>query len=500
MSGPISITPIMAQRIEIWPVERLAPYQRNGRTHSNAQVAKIAASIAEFGFLNPILVDTSAGILAGHGRLLAARKLGLERVPVVILDHLSETQKRAYILCDNKSAEQAGWDDEILRGELADLKAADVDLAMLGFGDDELRTLLAEMEPETAASAAHEVEEKIPEAPVEPVTRPGDIWLLGKHRLICGDCRDYSVLAQLFEGVSANVVITSPPYATQREYDPSSGFKPVRPDEYVAWFRDVAANIAAVLAPDGSFFLNIKEHAEGGQRSLYVKDLVIAHVRQWGWWFIDEFCWRKTDNGVPGGWGNRFKNAFEPIFHFTAPEARIKFRPNAVGHDSEDCFDYNPNNPKSTSGSGLLGTGPRGAAADGGKNQSAWQRSRNSLSDDSEGRHAGIARLSNVIEVRTESGQGSHSAPFPRPLVEFFLLAFSDAGDAVFDPFMGSGTTMAAAHVLGRKGYGCEISPAYCDVILRRIMNLTGDTAMLAATKETFAAVAESRGEPADRP
>jgi hypothetical protein len=180
-------------------------------------------------------------------------------------------------------------------------------------------------------------------------------------------------------------------------------------------------------------------------------------------------------------------------------EARIKFRPQAVGHTSEDCFDYNPHNPKSTSGSGLLGTGPRGAAADGGKNQSAWQCSRSSLSDDSEGRHAGIARPSNVIEVRTESSQGAHSAPFPRPLVEFFLLAFSDAGDVVHDPFLGSGTTMAAAHVLGRKGYGCEISPAYCDVILRRIMNLTGETAMLAETGETFAAVAASRGLPVDQ-
>ena len=499
MTEPVSITPAMAQRIELWPLDKLRPFARNARTHSDAQVTMIAASIAEFGFLNPILVDTNAGILAGHGRLLAARKLGLECVPVVILDHLSETQKRAYIICDNKSAEQAGWDDEILRGEMADLKAADVDLAMLGFSDDELCALLAEIEPETAESAAGEAEEEIPEAPVEPVTRPGDIWLLGKHRLICGDCRDSSVLARLFDGVRANVVITSPPYATQREYDPASGFKPVRPDEYVAWFRDVAANIAAVLAPAASYFLNIKEHAEGGQRSLYVKDLVIAHVRQWGWWFIDEFCWRKTDNGVPGGWGNRFKNAFEPIFHFTAQEARIKFRPKAVGHESDDCFDYNPYNPKSTSGSGLLGTGPRGAAADGGKNQSAWQRSRSSLSDDSEGRHAGVARPSNVIEVRTESGQGSHSAPFPRPLVEFFLLAFSDAGDVVCDPFMGSGTTMAAAAMLERVGYGCEISPAYCDVILRRMMNLTGETAMLAATGETFAAVAESRGLPVDQ-
>ena len=214
----------------------------------------------------------------------------------------------------------------------------------------------------------------------------------------------------------------------------------------------------AILAPDGSYFLNIKEHADDGERNLYVKDLVIAHRRQWGWRFVDEFCWRKTDNGVPGGWGNRFKNAWEPVFHFCRQQ-EIKFRPKAVGHVSEDCFDYSPDNPKSTSGSGLLGTGRA--------------RMRQRDSPEAGGRTmagiTGIARPSNVIEVKTESSQGSHSAPFPRALVEFFVKAFSDPGDVVFDPFLGSGTTMAAAHVLDRVGYGCEITPAYCDVILRRI-------------------------------
>ena len=279
-------------------------------------------------------------------------------------------------------------------------------------------------------------EDETPEAPVDPVSRTGDIWVIGPHRMICGDCRDSGTVAQLFDGARANVVITSPPYATQREYDPASGFKPVPPEEYSDWFRDVAANIAAILAADGSYFLNIKEHADDGERSLYVKDLVIAHRRQWGWRFVDEFCWRKTDNGVPGGWGNRFKNAWEPVFHFCR-QPEIKFRPQAVGHVSEDCFDYSPNNPKSTSGSGLLGTGARGSAA--GQPGAA----------DEDGRFTGIARPSNVVEVKSESGQGSHSAPFPRALVEFFVKAFSDAGDIVFDPFLGSGTTMAAAHVLG---------------------------------------------------
>src|SRR5258707_13666204 len=133
----------MAQRIELWPIDKLIPYARNPRTHSDAQVAQIAASIEEFGFLNPILVDTKAGILAGHGRLLAVRKLKLKEVPVIILDHLTEAQKRAYVIVDNQLALNAGWDDELLRIELADLQNADFDLTLIGFEDDELARLLA---------------------------------------------------------------------------------------------------------------------------------------------------------------------------------------------------------------------------------------------------------------------------------------------------------------------------------------------------------------------
>ena len=476
MNAPVSITPAMARRIEIWPIERLVPYAKNARTHSAEQVAQIAASIAEFGFNCPILVDSNAGVIAGHGRLLAARKLGLAEVPVVVLDHLSEIQRRAYLLADNRLAELAGWDEKLLAAELRELDSGGLDLALIGFSEADLESLLLD-EPESQRN----VEEQIPEQPANPVTRPGDVWLIAKHKLICGDCRDQAVIRTLFGDARANVCITSPPYATQREYDSSSGFKPIAPEEYVSWYAAVAAGIESVLAPDASYLLNIKEHAEDGERDLYVKDLVIAHRRQWGWRFVDEFCWRKTDNGVPGGWGNRFKNAWEPVFHFCRQQ-QIKFRPKRVGHESEDCFDYSPNNPKSNSGSGLLGTGARGAAA--GKPGAA----------DADGRHAGVARPSNVIEVKSESSQGSHSAPFPRVLVEFFLLAFSDPGDVVFDPFMGSGTTMAAANVLDRSGYGCEISPAYCDVIIRRLMELTGEMPVLASTAQTFADVAIERG------
>ena len=343
----------MANQIELWLLDKLIPYARNPRTHSDAQVAQIAASIKEFGFNNPTLVDTQAGVIAGHGRLLAARQLGLEQVPVIVLDHLSEMQKRAYIIADNQLTLNAGWDDDALRQQLAELRDADFGLEALGFADEELRELLAEAEQDSTPSD----EEEIPEASGDPVTRPGDIWNIGPHRLICGDCRGGEVLARLFNGSHANMVFTSPPYASQREYDTSSGFQPVPPEQYAEWFRPVAENVAAFLAPDGSYFLNIKAHAEDGERSLYVKDTSSWRTRrQWGWRFVDELCWRKTDNGVPGGWGNRFKNAWEPIFHFCRQQ-QIKFRPNEVSHASEDCFEYSPDNPKSTSGSGLLGTG-----------------------------------------------------------------------------------------------------------------------------------------------
>jgi len=487
-----ALSPVLAEHIEIWPLSRLTPYARNARTHSPEQVDQIAGSIVEFGFTQPILVDSNAGIIAGHGRAAAAGKLGLEEVPVIVLDHLSESQRRAYILADNKIALNAGWDRDVLAGELRGIEQGGFDLAVVGFTADELAGLLPSTEELEAAVA--EEEQPLPEVPVTPVTQKGDIWRIGTHRLICGDCRDLNTIEILFRGYArAAVVITSPPYATQREYDPASGFQPIPEDEYLAWYCTVAHNIWPVLADDGSYFLNIKEHADGGQRSLYVKELVIAHVREWGWRFVDEFCWRKTNDGVPGGWNNRFKNAWEPVFHFCRQQ-QIKFRPDRVGHASEDCFDYSPLNPKARSGSGLLGCGPRGAAADGGKNQDAWQRSRGSLSDDNETRHSGIARPSNVLEVKAEGGQGSHSAPFPRALVDFFLQAFSDPGDVVLDPFLGSGTTMAAAHARDRIALGCEISPAYCDVIVRRMMAITGVAAELEETGLTFAGVAAARG------
>ena len=175
--------PKLADNIELRSTKELIPYAKNARTHSENQVNQIAASITEFGFTNPILVDGAKGIIAGHGRLMAAKKLGLNQVPVVILDHLSEAQKRAYIIADNKLAENAGWDEEILANELHDLKEENFDLDLIGFEDQELEKLFTNL----YESDEKEEEENLPGIEEKPISKAGDIWLLGDHKLICGD-------------------------------------------------------------------------------------------------------------------------------------------------------------------------------------------------------------------------------------------------------------------------------------------------------------------------
>jgi len=200
----------LADKIEQWPTSKLLPYARNARTHSEEQVAQIAASIAEFGFTNPILAGSDGIIVAGHGRLAAAQKLGLERVPVVVLDHLSQTQRRALVIADNKIAENAGWDEELLRLELEALQDEGFDLDLTGFDADALAELLADEEPQIDGRTE---DDAAPDVPEEPVSRPGDVWRLGPHRLVCGDATTAEAYARLFlDGEQADMVFTDPPY------------------------------------------------------------------------------------------------------------------------------------------------------------------------------------------------------------------------------------------------------------------------------------------------
>jgi len=199
-------TPI---KIESIAIDRLIPYARNSRTHGDEQVAQVAASIREFGFTNPVLIDGEGGIIAGHGRVMAARKLGIDKVPCIRLAHLNEAQKRAYVIADNKLALNAGWDEKMLALEFADLTAAGFDLALTGFMGDEIDELLAELDatPEGNTDA-----DETPPVLADAVTKPGDVWLLGKHRIMCGDSTDAGSVAMLMNGKRASLMQTDPPY------------------------------------------------------------------------------------------------------------------------------------------------------------------------------------------------------------------------------------------------------------------------------------------------
>lgn len=435
----------MAKAIEYWPIERLKPYEKNARVHSDAQVQSVMQSILEFGFVNPILVSADDGVTAGHCRLDAAKRLQLPQVPVIVLDHLTADQRRAYVLADNRLAEMARWDYDLLKEEMQALHANGFDLEVAGFSDEEWNYLFR-----PAPEEHEEVIQNIPPTPVHPVTRPGDVWRIGDHVVVCGDARESSTWALALGEWKANLVMTSPPYADRREYDPKSGFTPIPPDAYGDWYEPVVVNLGGALAPAGSYLLNIKESPIDGCRHLYVNDLVTRHVRKWGWNYIDEFCWNKTSAGIPGGYGTRLKNAWEPVFHFTR-DMEFAFFPYAVAHESE--------------------------------------QTKVSTSDPL---YEGVARPSNVLTINVDHS-GFHTGAYPIALPDFFIRLFTSPNGIVLDPFLGSGTTIVAAARLGRRGVGIELSPAFTDVAVERLTGLLGVDAVLAETGDTIEQTAAKR-------
>lgn len=225
-------------------VSALIPYAKNSRTHDDAQVAQIAASIKEFGWTNPILVDGTKGVIAGHGRLLAARKLGMAKVPTIELKDMTEAQKKAYVIADNKLALNAGWDTNFLSLELQELKDQDFDLTLLGFDDKELDALLA---PEVTEGLTDE--DSVPDTPIEPKTKLGDIYILGNHRLMCGDSINIDHVEKLMNGEKADLVLTDPPYSIETQ----GGFK----GEIGKSLRKQASSIEFIANFEPAEFLNI---------------------------------------------------------------------------------------------------------------------------------------------------------------------------------------------------------------------------------------------------
>jgi len=448
-------------QVEQTPVDSLIPFARNARTHSDEQVKQIAASIREFGFNNPILIREDLTVIAGHGRLAAAKVLGLKEVPTISLAHLTPLQVRAYVLADNKLALNAGWDDEMLALELEELGMEGFDVALTGFDEVEIGALLADKTEEVMID-----EDAVPDMPANPVTVRGDIWTLGSHRLLCGDCRNHSDVEKLLAGRKINAAVTSPPYASQRKYDESSGFKPIPPDEYVEWYRDVAANILAHLADDGSYFCNITEAASDGLKLDYVKRLLIKHIDEWGWKWIEEYCWPRPAMPLNPNTSRRFKNGWESVYHYSLSK-KYKYRPDEVRHKSDGCFKYSDQKAAGK----MIGGNAQGVGG-------------GIMSPVNSGE--GMAYPSNVLPNFGGADVVGHSAAYPVGLPEFFIKAFTDTGDMVFDPFMGSGTTMIASEKNGRASCGTEISPQYCDVIVKRWQDFTGKKATLESNGKTF--------------
>lgn len=248
----------LADKIELWPTAKLVPYARNARTHSSEQVAQIAASMAEFGFTNPILVGDDQVIIAGHGRLAAARQLGLEAVPVVILDHLSPTQRRALVIADNRIAENAGWDDEMLRLEMAALEEEDFDLALTGFDLEALAELMAGDEPEGEGQTD---DDDVPEAEEQAISRPGDIWVLGEHRLLCGDATVTESYDRLLAGTRVQMVWSDLPYnvnyANSAKDKLRGKHRPILNDNLGEGFYDFVFSALSLMLPvcDGAVYI-----------------------------------------------------------------------------------------------------------------------------------------------------------------------------------------------------------------------------------------------------
>ena len=450
------------------PVASLTPNDRNPRTITPAALKKLSKSIERdptFMELRPIIVDGDGVILGGNQRFAACKVLGMTELPsswVRTAEGLTDEQRKRFVLVDNAPEGMAGeWDLDLL---LADWQVPE--LGDLGFDMADLAASLPTGEEVDAEPQTDRAEELRQEWGVEA----GQLWALGDHRMLCGDSTKAEDVARLMGGASINIAFTSPPYASQRKYDESSAFNPIDPDNFVEWFEPIAANVKHHLASDGSWFVNIKPASEGLGTSLYVFDLVCAHVRQWGWYFATEFCWERT--GVPKSVTRRFKNQFEPVYQFAL--GNWKMRPDAVQHASENV----PMSLGKGSGNTEWGNDRQGKGGVIARNRRPIKGGTSAGGPIVEGMAYPGNRLPTFSSTHTALG---HSAAFPVGLPSFFIKAFTDELDTVFDPFLGSGSTLVAAEQLGRKCYGMEISPAYCAVVLQRFRDATGKVPTIVA-------------------
>lgn len=455
--------PRLPDSVEHWPLDRLRAYARNPRTHSDAQVAQIAASIVEFGWTNPVLVAGDGTVIAGHGRLDAARRLGLSMVPVLVLDHLSEAQRRAYVIADNKLALNAGWNDELLAAELHALNGDGFNLELTGFDETELDRLMAPLDDEAGAGGdATDDADEAPEPPRNPVSRSGDLWRMGEHRLLCGDSTDGAAIARLMESERAALLFTSPPYGNQRNYT-TGGI-----GDWEALMRGVFGRLDEVTAQDGQVLVNLGMIHRDNEWQPYWNGW-LDWMRASGWRRFGFYVWDQGP-GLPGDWNGRLAPAFELLFHFN----RQMRKPNKIvpckwaGHINDSHG------------------GMRGKDGTVGEWTHAGQGVQETRIPD------------NVLRITRHKARGietEHPAVFPVALPEFVMNTYCDQNDIVFEPFAGSGTTLVAGERAGRRVRAIELAPEYVDVALLRWRQLFPASAIvLDGDGQSFEAVAAERG------
>jgi DNA modification methylase len=425
-------------QIEMLPTSGLRPYRSNARTHSKSQIRQIADSIRRFGFTNPVLISDDGEIIAGHGRVRAASELGMERVPTLRLSHLSPAERRAYVLADNKLALNAGWDSEILAIELQALVDIEFDVTLTGFSLAEI-DLTLDRARDASPAAPDGPEDRQFEPPADPQTRRGDLWALGRHRLLCGDARSAADIGRLMDGGTADLIFTDPPYnvpidghvcglgaVRHREFAFASG--EMSREEFTAFLTETLSNAASV-ARDGAIafvcmdWRHLREVLDAGERAFSeMKNLCV---------------WNKTNAGM----GSFYRSKHELVFVFkvgTAPHTN-SFGLGETGRYRTNVWDY-----------------------------------------------AGITS----IGAKRQEELAMHPTVKPVAMVADALRDCTRRGEVVLDVFGGSGTTLIAAETCGRAARLVEYDPAYCDTIVRRWETYTGKS----ATREAVPTSAPAEG------
>ena len=412
------------------PIKRVAtvdliPYANNSRVHSEEQVNQIASSIKEFGFLNPIIIDGDNGIIAGHGRVMAANKLGIKELPCVDASHLTEAQKKAYVIADNKLALNAEWDDSILRVEFEALKEFDFDLELTGFSLDEIEGLEIE---EIAPEYEEDADGEITEPPVDPITKEGDVWILGKHRLMCGDSTSIDAVEKLMQGEKADLWITDPPYnvdmTSKNEMLANAG--KARQDKETYGIENDAMSDSDFR----QFLTDCYSAADSNMRegaSFYI-------------WYADIETYNFVGASIDMGWRVR---------------QNLIWVKNCLVIGMKDYqFKHEP----------CLYGWKEGAAH-------SWYSDR---------------KQTTTLDFNRPTASKLHPTMKPIELFQYQIENSTKQGQNVLDSFGGSGTTLIACEKTNRKAYLMELDPKYCDVIINRWQTLTGKDAVLESTGEAF--------------